>query len=202
MRHTAVILGRFQPFHRGHLATFAAASIMADRVVVVLGSAGAPVSLRNPWDVIAREAMIKDSLTDMLLDRVRFTSVGDYKKDSDWVGAVREAVSPFADRGPVFLVGVGKDKSTSDYLNMFKNEYEALNWPVFSATPQYMIHGSSIRKNYFSNYSSDVWGEHLTDPVKDALMDFHSTNTYTKLMGQQLEENKRILADAGIRSKS
>src|SRR6185369_8381910 len=44
----AVVIGRFQPFHRGHAALLGHALEVAPSVLVVIGSAGAPRLVKNP----------------------------------------------------------------------------------------------------------------------------------------------------------
>ncbi len=55
-----VVLGRFQPFHRGHAGLVEAALQHAghDDVMVAVGSSTAEASMRNPWSAEEREAMI------------------------------------------------------------------------------------------------------------------------------------------------
>ena len=46
-----VFIGRFQPFHRGHKAVVDEALQRADEVIMLIGSANLPRSLRNPFSV-------------------------------------------------------------------------------------------------------------------------------------------------------
>lgn len=43
-----VFIGRFQPFHSGHKAVIDEALKRADEVIMLIGSANLPRSLRNP----------------------------------------------------------------------------------------------------------------------------------------------------------
>jgi bifunctional NMN adenylyltransferase/nudix hydrolase len=45
----AVVIGRFQPFHQGHLALLEHALRLAPRALLILGSAGGPRMLKNPF---------------------------------------------------------------------------------------------------------------------------------------------------------
>ena len=56
-----VVLGRFQPFHRGHEGVVKAALAHAapDDVMIAIGSSEAEASMRNPWSASEREAMIR-----------------------------------------------------------------------------------------------------------------------------------------------
>jgi nicotinamide-nucleotide adenylyltransferase len=59
---TGLFVGRFQPFHLGHLATVKFALKFADNLVVVVGSAQKSHGPRNPFTAGERVSMIKASL--------------------------------------------------------------------------------------------------------------------------------------------
>jgi len=54
-------IGRFQPFHIGHYEVLIQALSMADTVLVLIGSAGKPRSIKNPWTYDERENMVRSS---------------------------------------------------------------------------------------------------------------------------------------------
>ena len=58
----AVYIGRFQPFHKGHLATVKFALPKVDLLVIVVGSAQKSHEPRNPFTAGERIRMIKESL--------------------------------------------------------------------------------------------------------------------------------------------
>ncbi|MDJ1159538.1 NUDIX domain-containing protein [Chelatococcus sp. SYSU_G07232] len=53
-----VVVGSFQPFHEGHRFVLDRTLALARRVVVLIGAAGAPRSLRNPFTAGERAAML------------------------------------------------------------------------------------------------------------------------------------------------
>lgn len=59
---TGLFVGRFQPFHLGHLATVKFALKSVDSLVIVVGSAQKSHELRNPFTAGERISMIKASL--------------------------------------------------------------------------------------------------------------------------------------------
>ena len=69
--HTAVLIGRFQPFHLGHLALLQQALRTAQQVVVVLGSAFQARSPKNPFTWQERQSLILGSLPAQDAARVR-----------------------------------------------------------------------------------------------------------------------------------
>lgn len=129
----AVFIGRFQPFHNGHMAMVQHALEAADRVIVVLGSAHQSRTPKNPFTWQEREAMIRAALPVEQRARVLFLPMRDFYDEARWVQAVQGGVSrlvravgaPAAPR--IALVGHFKDNS-STYLAQFPT-WELLNYP-------------------------------------------------------------------------
>jgi nicotinamide-nucleotide adenylyltransferase len=57
-----LFIGRFQPFHKGHLVTVKFALGRVDQLVIVVGSAQKSHEPRNPFTAGERISMIKESL--------------------------------------------------------------------------------------------------------------------------------------------
>ena len=93
----AVVIGRFQPFHNGHLALIEQALAEAPTVIVILGSAHAARSTKNPFTWRERAQMIRLAAGNRA-DRIRFVPVRDYYDDTRWVDAVRAGVAEQAPR--------------------------------------------------------------------------------------------------------
>mgnify|MGYP001236183296 CR=1 FL=1 len=62
MYDTAILIGRFEPVHTGHVALLREALSRAQRAIVVVGSAHQPRSPRNPFTWQEREAMLRGAL--------------------------------------------------------------------------------------------------------------------------------------------
>ena len=117
MHDTAVLIGRFQPWHNGHAALLAKAFETAPHVVVVLGSAFAAPSPRNAFTASEREAMIRATLNDSENARLSFHSQRDVWDGIRWAREVQAAIDAM-DPGRTALVGYHKDASSS-YLDTF-----------------------------------------------------------------------------------
>ncbi|MFC3148355.1 bifunctional nicotinamide-nucleotide adenylyltransferase/Nudix hydroxylase [Piscinibacterium candidicorallinum] len=115
----AVVIGRFSPFHNGHLALVRHALALADQVLIVLGSAAQPRTVKNPFLAAEREQMIRACLPDAAA-RLHFAALPDnLYSDQAWVTGVQRAVDASgAPATRVCLVGYEKDES-SYYLKMF-----------------------------------------------------------------------------------
>ncbi|MDR2636949.1 MAG: NUDIX domain-containing protein [Zoogloeaceae bacterium] len=147
----AVLIGRFQPFHRAHAALLRAALAAAGRVLLVLGSAFQARSARNPFTWEERAAMIGACLDAGDVQRVDFVPVRDYYDDRRWAAAVGEAVRAKAgqegDALRFALVGFHKDAS-SRYLDLFAQ------WHFLAMPCQGEIDASTIRRIYFTDKES------------------------------------------------
>ena len=54
-----IFIGRFQPFHRGHEHVIRQALTLSDKIIVLIGSAHQPRTVRNPWDFNERESLMR-----------------------------------------------------------------------------------------------------------------------------------------------
>ncbi|MEY4564348.1 MAG: hypothetical protein RLZZ618_3625 [Pseudomonadota bacterium] len=146
----AVYVGRFQPFHSGHLGLLTQALGLASRCVVVIGSAHQARTPKNPFSWRERAEMIRVALPEADRDRVDFVPVRDYYNEDRWVRAVRAAV---AERGGsasrVALVGHFKD-ATSSYLRSFPG------WAVVSVGRVGDADGTAVRDALFATAGGDV----------------------------------------------
>jgi len=83
-------VGRFQPFHLGHLGTIKDVLKEVDELVIVIGSAQYSHNLKNPFTAGERLVMIKNSLQEAGVDmtRVWIVPVPDVHLHMLWVTAV------------------------------------------------------------------------------------------------------------------
>lgn len=139
----AVLIGRFQPFHLGHLALLEHALRVAPRALVVVGSAGSPRLVKNPFTEGERIAAIRESLTPEQQARVGFITVRDYYDEPRWARAVKAAVAREC-QGKITLVGFRKDDSSS-YLSAFPE------WTELQLPRQAAIDATSLRNLYFAS---------------------------------------------------
>ena len=138
-----VFIGRFQPFHIAHLRVIREALAQAREVVVLIGSSRQPRSLRNPFTLDERMAMIRASLEPSEQSRVHLQPLEDCLYNDDvWVKNVQEAVQAVVSRfrgdsAPrIGLIGHPKDES-SYYLKLFPQwaSVPVENYQSISATP-------------------------------------------------------------------
>ncbi len=90
MLTTGLFVGRFQPFHKGHLATVKFALGKVDQLVIVVGSAQKSHESKNPFTAGERVRMIKESLDSDKVDmfKVLIIPVPDVDVHSLWTRQV------------------------------------------------------------------------------------------------------------------
>lgn len=121
-----VYIGRFQPFHNGHKHVVDKALAVCNTLIVLMGSAQKPRSIKDPWTIDERIVMIRRSLSEADSQRVTFGSLFDtLYNDEHWVRSVQDEVRRvIQQRGDdqnvvkIGLIGHEKDPS-SYYLQMF-----------------------------------------------------------------------------------
>lgn len=149
---TAVLIGRFQPFHEGHASLLRHAFDTAPVVVLVLGSAGSPRSPRNPFTATEREAMIRSSLDAADNSRLRVVGQRDVWDSARWAREVASRVRA-ASGGRTALVGFHKDASSA-YLDLFPD------WAARDVGRQGPLDATPLRGRILS---SAPWGEVASD---------------------------------------
>ena len=86
-----VVLGRFQPFHRGHEALLIAAqewrrsNALDLSLIIAIGSSNREESLQNPWSADERTAMVESWLSESGIQNVKIASIPDIDDPPNWV---------------------------------------------------------------------------------------------------------------------
>ncbi|CAM4043757.1 bifunctional nicotinamide-nucleotide adenylyltransferase/Nudix hydroxylase [Comamonas aquatilis] len=191
--HTAVLIGRFQPLHNGHMALLHAALERARQVVVVLGSAWQAPSPKNPFSWQERAQMLRASLSKEQADRVHCVPVRDYYNEPLWVHAVRDAVGALVPEGAsVALVGHFKDASSS-YLARFPG-WELISLPrlgQFDATPLREIY---LGEGGSSPQAMDAALAKLADQIPESTLAFLRRWAHTSLYARMQKEWQMLQA--------
>ena len=145
-----IFIGRFQPFHLGHEHILREALKLSDKVIVLVGSAYQPRTVRNPWDFDERKGFICSLLSESENKRVMIFPLIDYIYNNQlWIKSVQQIVagvthSKIASKTQIGLIGHQKDKSSS-YLKAFPQwqRVEIENFQGISST--------DIREGYFND---------------------------------------------------
>ena len=89
-----LFIGRFQPFHKGHLEAFRRLSLMGE-VLVGVGSAQYDGSFRNPFSFEERERMIKAAIDEAGLPSIEVFPINDIHDHKRWAEHVKSSVPPY-----------------------------------------------------------------------------------------------------------
>ena len=187
---TAVLIGRFQPYHLGHAQLIDAALALAPHVVVVLGSSFQARNAKNPFTWSERAAMIGATLDREARERVRFVAVRDYYDDSLWADAVRSAVeetqaAPGNGAARIALVGHAKDAS-SYYLNHFPD------WQAVTVQATRKLDATSVRRVLFEADDLAVSLSVLQDTLPQAVRHYLKAWAMLPHFAPLAEEHKKI----------
>ena len=177
-----VFIGRFQPFHKGHMYVINQALEQGQYVLVMCGSAHQPRSLRNPWSVAEREKMLRDCFPLEDNKRIIVVPLMDVLYNDDlWICNVQQTIKSVTssyfsqphEKLKIGLIGHSKD-STSYYLKLFPqwSSVELANYQDISSTP--------LRQAYFDSLNS-IPTEAIPPEVLSYLSEFTQSSDYAYL---------------------
>ncbi len=92
---SALLIGRFQPFHKGHLAVIKKILSEADELIIVVGSSQHRDAEDNPFSADVRAEMIRRVLEAEGISSVQIFKVPDIGDDNRYPGHVMEHVPSF-----------------------------------------------------------------------------------------------------------
>lgn len=154
----AVVIGRMQFLHNGHIHLFREAAQKADQILVLVGSSDKAPSPSNPFSYRQREkivfgALSEAGITAALNSRVDVMPLPDDYLEDQWIANVINAVQTHAETQlgetgalirdeDVVLVGHEKDAS-SYYLRMFPQ------WAFYNAPNDRGLNATDFRHELF-----------------------------------------------------
>ena len=176
----AVLIGRFQPFHLGHLHLVETALEKADRLLILLGSHRCAPDTRNPWSSEERQEMIAAVLTAEQLRRVTFIPLRDHLySDNLWLADVQQKVLAESEEGDRVVLVAHRQGRSSSYLDLFPQ------WDLEEVPVQGEIRSSAIREAFFSDAGPEVWGLDLPAGVHFLLEAYRGTGRYRWLREEE-----------------
>lgn len=182
---SALIIGRFQPFHVGHRELVEAALAIAPHVFILIGSARGPRSLRNPFTAAERHEMLAKNLAGLAPGRIHYLEVRDYFYNNEgWINEVREKLREAQSRvpgatGPTAIVGHHKD-ATSAYLRWFPE------WRPVEIPSTHAVDATPIRQDFLRASPTVAHHPALTVETREWLATFAQGTAYRDLHDEQL----------------
>ena len=131
-----IIIGRFQPFHRGHLYLIKQALKQVDSIVIAVGSANINDE-KNPFSFEERKTYIESSLKKhKLLSRIKkVISIDDYPDDDDyWLKQLKKKTGHFG-------VSFGNNEWVNEILE--NRRIKVIRFPLYK---RYKYEGVKIRE--------------------------------------------------------
>jgi len=86
----AIFVGRFQPFHKGHLAAIKWILRKEKKILIFLGSTQEPLSKKNPFSFRERKKMIKKTLAWQKINNFKIYGIENFASDKLWVKRILE----------------------------------------------------------------------------------------------------------------
>ncbi|MFC0821068.1 bifunctional nicotinamide-nucleotide adenylyltransferase/Nudix hydroxylase [Moraxella marmotae] len=178
-----VFIGRFQPFHQGHRYVIERALCHAKQVIVLIGSANAPRTPKNPFSLDERREMILGSFDAKARQKIHCVGINDATyNDNKWLLGVQSAIQSIATNTKdeqIAIIGHIKDDS-SYYLSLFPQ------YRRFVVDSHHDLSATPIRQAYFGDDDAARRAayEQLTDASADFLQRFIQTPSYQYLKQQ------------------
>ena len=153
MTRRGLMLGRFQPFHKGHLALTKQILSECDELLIIIGSAQFNFIDKDPFSAGERVLMIHEALKEAGVDlsRCYIIPVANDENNARWLAYLRSMVPPFD------VLYSGNDFVR--YLTRSQDSSIVIEDPVFAEINEY--NGTNIRRLM---QEGKPW-EHLVPPA-------------------------------------
>jgi len=90
-----LLIGRFQPFHLGHLEALQFALSKVDKLWVGLGSSNKPTEKNNPFSAEERKTMILSSIDNSMKNKISIYFIPDLDNHVKWIEKIDTIVPKF-----------------------------------------------------------------------------------------------------------
>lgn len=90
-----LLIGRFQPFHLGHLTALRFALSKVDKLWIGLGSSNKPLQKNNPFSAEERKEMILSSIDESMKQRIQIYFIPDLENHIKWIELIDTLVPKF-----------------------------------------------------------------------------------------------------------
>jgi len=141
LKKVGLYVGRFQPFHMGHIEAIKHALSKVDELIIVIGSAQYSFTLNNPFTAGERMTMIRKGLDEAKIESSKYqiVPVADINIHALWVAHIKSLT-------PKFDIAFSNEPLTS---RLFKeNEIAVESIPFFKRN---VYSSTEIRKRMISN---------------------------------------------------
>ena len=149
-----LLIGRFQPFHLGHLDALRFALSKVDKLWIGLGSSNKPLEKNNPISAEERKEMILSSIDKSMKQRIQIYFIPDLENHIKWIEFIATLV-------PKFDVIFTNDELTRHLYS--KRGVEVLSIPFVNRD---ILSGTNIRDMIISDQK---WEDLVPEGTKNFL---------------------------------
>ena len=166
----ALFIGRFQPFHNGHLEVIKNISKQYSEIIIGIGSSQYIDTLENPFSSDERKQMIKGSLNKIGINNYKIIIIPDINNPPKWVDHVLSIYSDF----DVIITNNSLTKTLFSEKGYTVNKTPYYNKEEFS--------GKEIRKRIINN---KPWENLVPLEVKNVIIKIDGINRLKKISKQK-----------------
>jgi nicotinamide-nucleotide adenylyltransferase len=149
-----LLIGRFQPFHLGHLDAFRFALSKVNKLWIGLGSSNKPLEKNNPFSAEERKEMILSSIDNSMKQRIQIYFIPDLENHIKWIELIDTLV-------PKFDIIFTNDELTRHLYS--KRDVEVLSIPFVKRDT---LSGTNIRDLIISDQN---WEDLVPEGTKNFL---------------------------------
>ena len=161
-----LLIGRFQPFHKGHLEAVKIGLSKVDNLWIGIGSSNKNNEKRNPFTAEERKEMIFSSLDPQTLKRVKIFFVPDTGDHEKWTYHVDSII-------PLYDVVFSNDEFT---LTLYKKRGKSVfEIPLLKRDT---ISGTNIREMIVTDKD---WKDLVPDGTKQVLLKIDAKSRLSKI---------------------
>jgi len=160
------LIGRFQPFHLGHVEAVNFALSKVEQLYIGIGSSNKSHQLRNPFTAQERKLMITSSLNHETLKKISIFDIPDLNDHSKWVNSVDKII-------PNYDIVFSNDDFTHSLYE--KNDKKII--PVVLKLRE-NFSGTNIRRLIKTNGN---WGDLVPNGTKNILLEIDAKNRLKNL---------------------
>jgi nicotinamide-nucleotide adenylyltransferase len=152
-----LLIGRFQPFHLGHLEALQFALSKVDKLWVGLGSSNKSIEKSNPFSAEERKEMILSSIDDSMKNKITIYFIPDIDNHVKWIEKIDTIV-------PKFDIVFSNDPLT-DHLYS-KRTVQVISIPFLNRDT---LSGTNIRNLIINDQK---WENFVPEGTKNFLINF------------------------------
>ncbi len=156
-----LLIGRFQPFHLGHLEALQFALSKVDKLWLGLGSSNKPMEKTNPFTVEERKQMILSSIDDSIKNKISIYSIPDLDNHVKWIENIDTIV-------PDYQIVFSNDPMTEHLYS--KRDVNVMTIPFFKRD---QLSGTRLRDLIKSDQK---WDDLVPEGTKLLLQKFDAKN--------------------------